>query len=52
MMYQIQLSTQLAIAYYGTALSITARRDLALKYITLTAELLRYAEDGTNLMLI
>lgn len=51
MMYQVQLSTQLAIAYYGTALSVTARRDLALKYIRLTAELLRFAEDGTNLMI-
>jgi len=51
MMYQVQLSTQLAIAYYGTALSVTSRRDLALKYVTLTAELLRYAEDGTNLMI-
>ncbi|WP_394231924.1 DUF3231 family protein [Niallia oryzisoli] len=51
MMYQVQLSTQLAIAYYGTALSVTARRDLALKYVTLTSELLRFAEDGTNLMI-
>lgn len=51
MMYQVQLSTQLAIAYYGTALSVTSRRDLALKYVTLTAELLRFAEDGTNLMI-
>ncbi len=51
LMYQVQLSTQLAIAYYGTALSVTSRRDLAIKYVSLTAELLRFAEDGTNLMI-
>lgn len=51
MMYQVQLSTQLAIAFYGTALSVTTRRDLALKYVTLTAELAKYAEDGGNLMI-
>ncbi|PFP27562.1 transcriptional regulator [Bacillus sp. AFS073361] len=51
MMYQIQLSTQAAIAFYGAALSVTARRDLGEKYIALTIELLRYAEDGANLMI-
>lgn len=51
MLYQIQLSTQLAIALYGTALSVTSRRDLAEKYIMLTSELLRFGEDGANLMI-
>jgi len=51
MMYQIQLSTQVAIAFYGAALSVTARRDLGEKYMALTSELLRYAEDGANLMI-
>ena len=51
LMYQVQLSTQLAIAFYGTALSVTSRRDIALKYVTLTAELAKYAEDGANLMI-
>ncbi|CAG9610072.1 DUF3231 family protein [Pseudoneobacillus rhizosphaerae] len=51
MMYQVQLSTQLAIAFYGAALSVTSRRDLALQYGLLTAELARYGEDGTNLMI-
>jgi hypothetical protein len=51
MMYQVQLSTQLAIAYYGAALSVTSRRDLALQYGLLTAELANYGEDGTNLMI-
>ncbi|PKG22987.1 DUF3231 family protein [Niallia nealsonii] len=51
MMYQVQLSTQIAIAFYGTAFSVNARRDLALKYATLTAELAKYAEDGANIMI-
>jgi hypothetical protein len=50
-MYQVQLSTQIAIAFYGTALSVSARRDLALKYVMLTAEIAKYAEDGANLMI-
>ena len=51
MMYQVQLSTQIAIAFYGTASSVNARRDLAAKYIKLTGELLLYSEDGANLMI-
>jgi hypothetical protein len=50
-MYQIQLSTQVAIALYGTSLSVTSRRDLSEKYVALTCELCRYAEDGANLMI-
>jgi hypothetical protein len=51
MMYQVQLSTQIAIAFYGTSLSVTSRRDLSLQYGLLTAELARYGEDGMNLMI-
>ncbi|WP_342431636.1 DUF3231 family protein [Neobacillus sp. FSL H8-0543] len=51
MMYQVQLSTQLAIAYYGTALSVTSRRDIGLKYMELIVELMKYGEDGANLMI-
>ncbi|MDL4843213.1 DUF3231 family protein [Aquibacillus rhizosphaerae] len=51
MMYQVQLSTQVAIAFYGSSLSVSSRRDLAAMYITLTGELGKYAEDGANLMI-
>jgi hypothetical protein len=51
MLYQVQLSTQIAIAFYGAALSVTSRRDLALQYGLLTAELAQYGEDGANLMI-
>ncbi|PLS08611.1 DUF3231 family protein [Neobacillus cucumis] len=50
-MYQLLLSTQVTIAFYGSALSVTARRDLAEKYIILTSDLLRLGEDGMNLMI-
>ena len=51
LMYQIQLSTQVAVAFYGAALSVTARYDLGEKYVALIGELMRYAEDGANLMI-
>jgi hypothetical protein len=51
LMYQVQLSTQIAVAFYGAALSVTSRRDLALKYVMLTEEIAKYAEDGANLMI-
>jgi hypothetical protein len=51
MMYQVQLSTQIAIAFYGTALSVTSRADIAEKYIVMISELVRFAEDGANLMI-
>jgi hypothetical protein len=50
-MYQLLLSTQVTIAFYGTSLSVATRRDLAEKYISMTSELLLFAEDGTNLMI-
>jgi hypothetical protein len=51
MMYMVQLSTQIAVAFYGSALSVTSRRDVALQYVLLTAELTKYGEDGANLMI-
>jgi hypothetical protein len=51
MMYQVQLSSQIAIAFYGTALSVTSRADIAEKYMAMISELIRFAEDGANLMI-
>ncbi|WP_251550769.1 DUF3231 family protein [Neobacillus muris] len=50
-MYQVQLSTHVAVAFYGTALSVTSRNDLAEKYLGLDAELVKYAKDGADLMI-
>jgi hypothetical protein len=51
MMYQIQLSTQLSLSFYGSAMSVNARRDLGANYLRLILELLQFAEDGANLMI-
>ncbi|MBM7656342.1 DUF3231 family protein [Neobacillus cucumis] len=51
MMYQILLSTQLSISFYGSALSVNSRRDLGAHYIRLILELVQFAEDGANLMI-
>ncbi|MFZ3578778.1 DUF3231 family protein [Virgibacillus sp. DJP39] len=40
-----------AIGYYGAALSVAQRRDLALKYTKLIGEISLYVEDGANLMI-
>lgn len=51
MMYQIQLSTQLTLSFYGSALSVNSRRDIGANYLRLILELLKFAEDGANLMI-
>ncbi|MCM2535001.1 DUF3231 family protein [Neobacillus pocheonensis] len=51
MMYQILLSTQLSLSFYGSALSVNSRRDLGAHYMRLILELLQFAEDGANLMI-
>lgn len=51
LMYQIQLSTQLSIAYYGSAISVSSRRDLGAHYARLNIELIQFAEDGAKLMI-
>jgi Protein of unknown function (DUF3231) len=51
MMYQIQLSTQLSLSFYGSALSVSSRRDIGADYLRLILELLKFGEDGANLMI-
>ncbi|MGJ7912754.1 DUF3231 family protein [Neobacillus sp. LXY-1] len=51
LMYQIQLSTQLTLSFYGSALSVNARRDIGGHYVRLILELLQFAEDGANIMI-
>ncbi|MRG85679.1 DUF3231 family protein [Salinibacillus xinjiangensis] len=50
-MYQLHLSTQAAIAFYGAALSVSARRDLGTQYTRLISELLKFSEDCANIMI-
>jgi hypothetical protein len=51
MMYQIQLSTQLSLSFYGSAMSVNSRRDIGADYLRLFLELLKFGEDGANLMI-
>ncbi|MEH7106742.1 DUF3231 family protein [Bacillus sp. JJ1764] len=51
LMYQIQLSTQLTLSFYGSALSVNSRKDVGGHYVRLIFELLQFAEDGANLMI-
>lgn len=41
----------LSVGYYGASMSMSPRRDLGVQYSRLTAEILKYAEDGANIMI-
>lgn len=51
MMFYVTALIALSIGYYGTAMAMSPRRDIGLKYIQLTQEILAYAEDGANIMI-
>jgi hypothetical protein len=51
MMFYINAIATRAVGYYGTSLSVTLRRDLSAHYIRIMGEVLKYAEDGTNIMI-
>jgi hypothetical protein len=51
MMFHTTGMIALGIGYYGSSMSTAARRDLALHYTRLTAEIALYSEDGANLMI-
>src|SRR5699024_413384 len=51
MMFHTAILTQTAVAFYGAALAVSMRRDLATQYVRLTAELEQYGEDGANIMI-
>ncbi|WP_026907444.1 DUF3231 family protein [Paucisalibacillus globulus] len=40
-----------SIGYYGLALAQSMRRDLSTHFTRLTAEIMKYAEDGANIMI-
>jgi hypothetical protein len=51
MMFNVTGATAIGMGYYGSSMSTAARRDLALHYTRLTAEIALYAEDGANLLI-
>lgn len=50
-MFQIQMSATTAVAFYGAALAVCTRRDLGTHYLRLIGEILKFAEDGVNIMI-
>lgn len=51
MLFHIVVLVSAGVGYLGAALSVSQRRDLALKYPLLMADLGRYAEDGAQLLI-
>ena len=51
MLYHVSLMCQSGFAAYGTALSLTMRKDLQASYTRLVAEIAQYAADGGNLLI-
>ncbi|MFC4322940.1 DUF3231 family protein [Litchfieldia salsa] len=51
MLFHIVTLISTASGYYGAAFSLSQRRDLALKYPLLIAEIVKYAEDGVNILI-
>ncbi|WP_367576324.1 DUF3231 family protein [Shouchella shacheensis] len=41
----------LSVGYYGTSMAMSPRRDLGVQYSKLSLEILRYAEDGANILI-
>lgn len=51
MLFHIVALVSTASGYYGAAFSLSQRRDLATKYAILTADIMKYAEDGVNILI-
>ncbi|SDP63874.1 DUF3231 family protein [Halobacillus aidingensis] len=51
MMFYSTALIALSVGYYGSSMAMSPRRDLGVMYSRLAAEILKYAEDGTNIMI-
>ncbi|RSL34730.1 DUF3231 family protein [Salibacterium salarium] len=51
MMYHVNGMSTLGIGFYGVSISTNIRRDLAVHYTRLTAEIALYSEDGATLLI-
>lgn len=41
----------LSVGFYGSSMALSPRRDVGTQYSRLTAEILKYSEDGANIMI-
>lgn len=51
MLFHTVIMVSAGVGYLGAALSVSQRRDIALKYTYLMADIGRYAEDGAQLLI-
>jgi hypothetical protein len=51
MLFHVSMLNSMGLSNYGTSLGASMRMDLATHYTRLIAEIGKYAEDGTNLMI-
>ncbi|SES96742.1 Protein of unknown function [Salinibacillus kushneri] len=51
MMYYSTTLIALSVGYYGASMSMSPRRDIGIMYGRLSQEILKYAEDGANIMI-
>ncbi|ASN06183.1 hypothetical protein CFK40_14710 [Virgibacillus necropolis] len=51
MMFYSTALIALSVGYYGSSMAMSPRRDLGVKYSRLVLEILKYAEDGANIMI-
>ena len=51
MMFHFSLMIYAGIGNYGIAISESQRSDMVIDYSPLNAEILKYSEDGVNIMI-
>lgn len=51
MMFHISALTAASTSHYGTSLGSSPRRDIGAHYVRLIAEIMKYGEDGANIMI-
>ncbi|RPF51071.1 DUF3231 family protein [Aquisalibacillus elongatus] len=51
MLFHVLNLLSTAAGYYGVALALSQRRDLGASYLAMITEVLKYAEDGMNIMI-
>src|SRR3954451_22459339 len=50
LMFMSTTLSSISIGLYGTSMATSTRKDLALDYVRLSADIASFAEDGANIM--
>lgn len=51
MLFYVTVLTGMSTAFYGASIALSPRRDIGVMYSRLTAEVLKYADDGAKMMI-